>query len=265
MSEDHVYAERMFPAPVDLGIAQPDRAVSSVTHGTEAWLTGRGGEGVHWYEGGGSATRPGRPGHHDLPADRRRADPGRPVRAGEDRHPHRHGPQPAPGRLDRPHDPRHRGRPQRGRLLAGAHPARHRRRPRPAPRELPQGHRRLPLAGRPGVRGRAGADDLRQLPGAAGHRQRAGRPLHRVDRGPQVRLRVLLHGGQRRHPHRGRHVRAVAGVQGHHQGRLVLGAGVVGPRLRRLLPRHRRLAGPDRGARGQARAQPQGPAATTWP
>ena len=36
MSDEHTYAERMFPAPVDLGIAQPDRAVSSVTHGTEA-------------------------------------------------------------------------------------------------------------------------------------------------------------------------------------------------------------------------------------
>ena len=52
----HVYAERMFPAPVDLGIAQPDRAVSSVSHGTEAWLTGRGGDGGHWYEGGGAAS-----------------------------------------------------------------------------------------------------------------------------------------------------------------------------------------------------------------
>jgi branched-chain amino acid transport system substrate-binding protein len=56
MTEDHEYAERMFPAPVDLGIAQPDRAVSSVTHGTEAYLTGQGGEGVTWYQGGGSAS-----------------------------------------------------------------------------------------------------------------------------------------------------------------------------------------------------------------
>ena len=55
----------------------------------------------------------------------------------------------------------------------GPDPARHRRRPRPAPRELPQGHRRLPLAGRPGLRRRARADDLRQLPRPAGHRQRA--------------------------------------------------------------------------------------------
>src|SRR5215218_102849 len=48
------YAERMFPAPVDLGIAQPDRAVSSVRFGTESYLAGRGGEGKLWYEGGGS-------------------------------------------------------------------------------------------------------------------------------------------------------------------------------------------------------------------
>ena len=50
------FAERMFPAPVDLGIARPDRAVSSVTHGTEAYLTGRGGDGTAWYQGGGAAS-----------------------------------------------------------------------------------------------------------------------------------------------------------------------------------------------------------------
>ena len=31
------YAERMYPAPVDLGIAQPDRAVSNVRFGTTAY------------------------------------------------------------------------------------------------------------------------------------------------------------------------------------------------------------------------------------
>src|SRR5215475_14301339 len=46
----------MFPAPVDLGIAEPDRAVSSVARGTAAWPTGRGGEGSSWYPGGGSAS-----------------------------------------------------------------------------------------------------------------------------------------------------------------------------------------------------------------
>ena len=48
------YAERMFPAPVDLGIAQADRAVCSVKFGTESYLNGRGGEGKLWYEGGGA-------------------------------------------------------------------------------------------------------------------------------------------------------------------------------------------------------------------
>jgi branched-chain amino acid transport system substrate-binding protein len=56
MAGDHEYAERMFPEPVDLGIAQPDRAVSSVTHGTRSYLEGDGGEGGAWYEGGGAAS-----------------------------------------------------------------------------------------------------------------------------------------------------------------------------------------------------------------
>ena len=47
------YAERMFPAPVDLGIAEPDRAVSSVAHGTSTYLEGQGGAGTSWFEGGG--------------------------------------------------------------------------------------------------------------------------------------------------------------------------------------------------------------------
>jgi ABC-type branched-subunit amino acid transport system substrate-binding protein len=47
------YAERMFSEPVDLGIAQPDRAVSSVPHGTSSYLEGGRGQGSSWYEGGG--------------------------------------------------------------------------------------------------------------------------------------------------------------------------------------------------------------------
>ena len=47
-----------------------------------------------------------------------------------------------------------------------------------------------------------------------GHRQRARRGLHRLDRRPPVRLRVLLHRRQRRHPHRGRDVRPVAHAAG---------------------------------------------------
>jgi len=48
------YADRMFPAPVDLGIAESDRAVSSVRFGTESFLAGGRGEGSAWYEGGGA-------------------------------------------------------------------------------------------------------------------------------------------------------------------------------------------------------------------
>ena len=51
----HTYAERMFPEPVDLGIAEADRAVSSVPHGTSSYLEGEQGEGTSWYEGGGRA------------------------------------------------------------------------------------------------------------------------------------------------------------------------------------------------------------------
>ncbi|MGH2686053.1 MAG: ABC transporter substrate-binding protein [Actinomycetota bacterium] len=50
------FADRLFPAPDDLGIAQEERAVSSVQFGTEAYLEGKGGEGKSWYEGGGSAS-----------------------------------------------------------------------------------------------------------------------------------------------------------------------------------------------------------------
>lgn len=47
------YADRMFEAPVDLGIAEPDRAVSSVPYGTESYLSGGRGEAAAWYEGSG--------------------------------------------------------------------------------------------------------------------------------------------------------------------------------------------------------------------
>ncbi len=56
MSDTHEYADRLFPEPVDLGIAQPDRAVSSVEHGTRAHLEGMGGDATTWYEGTGAAS-----------------------------------------------------------------------------------------------------------------------------------------------------------------------------------------------------------------
>jgi len=54
MSEQHAprYADRMFPAPVDHGIARPDRAVSTAASGTD---TGPGGDyqNERWYQGSG--------------------------------------------------------------------------------------------------------------------------------------------------------------------------------------------------------------------
>src|SRR4051794_471461 len=47
-------AERMFPAPADLGIAQPDRAVCNVRFGTTSYQEGGRGDGDAWYEGGGA-------------------------------------------------------------------------------------------------------------------------------------------------------------------------------------------------------------------
>src|SRR6476659_8749361 len=46
-------APRLFPAPVDHGIAEPDRAVCNVPSGTTAKQLG-GGDGDAWYEGGGA-------------------------------------------------------------------------------------------------------------------------------------------------------------------------------------------------------------------
>jgi branched-chain amino acid transport system substrate-binding protein len=54
VAEDPQYVDRLFPAPVEQGIAEADRAVSSVPFGTRAYLEGGGGEGGAWYEGGGT-------------------------------------------------------------------------------------------------------------------------------------------------------------------------------------------------------------------
>lgn len=48
------YVARMFPEPVDLGIAEADRAVTNVAAGTRAHLEGDGGQAEAWYEGGGA-------------------------------------------------------------------------------------------------------------------------------------------------------------------------------------------------------------------
>src|SRR5205085_6553994 len=49
---DARYAERMFPAPVDHGIAREDRAVSTVQSGVDSATLGRW-ENARWYQGGG--------------------------------------------------------------------------------------------------------------------------------------------------------------------------------------------------------------------
>ena len=114
MAEKHEYAERMFPAPVDLGIAQADRAVCNVKYGTSSYLEGDGRRRATWYEGGGGPNEKAVAG--DRRSTRRRGglqtqgDPFEPVKIGD---PRRHGPRPAARRLDRPDDPRDRGRAQR--------------------------------------------------------------------------------------------------------------------------------------------------------
>ena len=50
--DDGQWVERMFPEPVDHGIAQPDRAVTNVRSGTESGESG-GAAAERWYEGGG--------------------------------------------------------------------------------------------------------------------------------------------------------------------------------------------------------------------
>ncbi len=231
------WAERMFPEPVDLGIAAEDRAVSSVTHGTQSYLEGTGGErGSSWYHGGGAAKDKAVQGITIYPPTRGRqtqGDPFEPVKIGilidMDLN------QLLADWID-PTILAIEDALNEGDLVAGPDPARDRRRTRPAAGELPQGDRRLPLAGRAGMRRRPRSDDLGQLARAAGHGQRARRRVHRLDRRAPLRLRVLLHRRERRHPDRGRHVRAVAQEPGVVTRRAVLGGRLVRQGLRRLLP-----------------------------
>ena len=173
----------MFPAPVDLGIAEADRAVSLGALRHVELPRGRPRRGRRrWYEGGGAVGERAVQGITIYPPTRgvaTQGDPFEPVKIGM--------------LVDM----------DLGQLLADwidptilaiedalnegvfsprPDPARDRRRPRPAPRELPQGDRRLPVARRAGLRGRARPADLRQLARGAGHRQRARRA--RASAGP---------------------------------------------------------------------------------
>ena len=73
--ERPVYAERMFPAPVDLGIAQADRAVSRRSTAPSAYLEGEGGDGHVVVRGRRNADEKAVAEIVDLPADRRARRP----------------------------------------------------------------------------------------------------------------------------------------------------------------------------------------------
>ncbi len=228
--------------------AGPRRLQREVRHELVPRRRGRRGQVV--VRGRRNADREGRRRDRRLSADRWAPDAGRSVRAGEDRCARRHGSRPVARGLDRPDDPRARGRAQRRRVGSFTRRDRHLRRARTAARELPQAHRRLQVARRAGVRRHPRSDDLRQLPHLAAHRRRDRRSRDRMDGRTQVRERLLLHGGQRRHPDRGRDVRELAVPAGPEEGRPVLGGRLVGPRLRRLLPRR---SDPSRVSRSRAR------------
>ena len=207
----YVYAERMFPAPGRPGIAEPDRAVCSrAARHVDATSRARAARASSWYEGGGARRRARRAGHHDLPADRvawrRRAIPSSPCKIGM--------------LIDMDlgqlladwidptilaiEDALNEGVYSRGPIQLVIADARGL--PRENYRKVIDGYRWLVEQGCVVVLGPLISDNS---PRRAGHRQRARRRLHRLDRRPQVRLGVLLHRRQRRHPHRGRHVRPV--------------------------------------------------------
>src|SRR4029453_16522391 len=85
LNPDHEYVERMFPEPVDLGIAEHDRAVTNVPAGTRAHLEGEGGEATSWYEGGGAVGDQAVKGitiHPPLRGRSTQGDPFEPVKIG---------------------------------------------------------------------------------------------------------------------------------------------------------------------------------------
>ena len=68
------FVERMFPEPVDYGIAEEERAVSNVRSGTDTPPEQAGN--TKWYEGGGQVGDACAHRHRDLPAHAWPADPG---------------------------------------------------------------------------------------------------------------------------------------------------------------------------------------------
>ena len=207
-------AERMFPAPIDHGIAQTDRAVCNVRSGTTSHQAGRGRRRRGVVRGRGAigekAVQPIVV-YPPTAASRRKA-----IRSSRSRSACSStwisgscwptGSIPTILAIEDAH--------QRGRV--GAEPDRTRRRrcPRLAARELSQGHQGLRVVGRPGLRRDPRSADLRQQHHLAVDGRPHRRAGHRLDRCAPVRQRLLLHRGQRRHPHRRRDVRQLAVPEG---------------------------------------------------
>ena len=200
----------MFPAPVDLGIAQPDRAVSSVTHGTRSDLEGQGGDGESWWQGGGAMHDDAVQGITIYPPTRglvTQGDPFEPVKIGilidMDLN------QLLADWIDPTilaiEDAMNEGVWARSPVQLVIADARGL--PRENYRKVIDGYRWLVEQGCVVVLGPMISDNSLVLQDTANE---LGVAVHRLDRRPQVRVRVLLHGGQRRHPDRGRHVRPVA-------------------------------------------------------
>ena len=188
-SDDGIqYADRLFAAPVDLGIAQtrPGRLIGAVRHRELPERPRR--RGRSWYEGGGAVGEPAVQGITIYPPTggvQTQGDPFEPVKIGI--------------LIDM----------DLGQLLAdwidptilaiedamnegvwGRSPvaAGRRRRPWAAPGELPQGHRRLRVARRAGLRRRPRSDDLRQLASCCRTPPTSWGCRDRLDRRAPVRL-----------------------------------------------------------------------------
>ena len=236
MSDDTPrYAERMFPEPVDPGFARADRATSSVDHGTDTGPKGEWRNEV-WYHGSGKIGEKAveriqvYPPTHGVETQ---GDPFEPVRIGilVDME---------LGQLLADwidptilaiEDAMNEGVYQRGPIEIVTVDA------RGLPREnflkARAGYLKLVEEGCVVVLGPMISDNsvnIRDLVNATGVPCIGWTGIH------PLRRRVLLHGRQRRHPHRGRDGRALVQEQRLRQGRLLLGARLVGHRLPRLLP-----------------------------
>ena len=259
MAEGHEYAERMFPAPVDAGIAEEDRAVSSVRFGTQAYLEGHGGDGKNWYEGGGAASDRAVQGitiHPPTRGVKTQGDPFEPVKIGilidMDLN------QLLADWIDPTilaiEDALNEGVYSRGPIQLVIADARGL--PRENYRRVIDGYRWLVEQGCVVVLGPLISDNSLVLQDTANELGVACIGWTGAHAFASEYCFTVANGDI---PTEGRDVRAVAPRAGHRQGRPVLGAGQLGARLRRLLPRHGARPRDERDARGEARAEPEGP------